>query len=634
MSLGNASAPCCLAPRWAVRRGQLQTLRERCAARNYRLDDLHAAMKDPQFGIAEARGPLVRLLGFVQQPLEKQVYTDQEQHQEDVVDFSVCRWRSLRRLYLLPLPGQSAWVASALGVHSTGAVAACEAAEVSSCAPGAAGPGAVVELDDDIAAWTAGPDEPPVDVDAILINEVLDVIGFLHPAAAPTSAVAWKACAKVEVVAFSRRSRAAHLHPLAPCLCPVASLSDALARVGAVGAAEGAETEHRRKATAAAGAGEETGGGAGVGEARGGGTEPSATAERGGVVCCHFVAKILSEFPSAERLDDCDSSPGVDSSPPSSSEVAGQRVLVLIARVLAGGPCVSVSALRAALVHFIASGGLHGDGLAAEFFLMALGGCRLPSAAACVGRVSVNIHGQAPTRPKPVYPDAQQVLATSRALLPYVIGLPVAVRGLNSSSLCPAVEFVEDDLSPGDASEVLRSGALQVPNNWSVVLDETALESGVLTEKGTSNVKMLQTALSAGQVPYSYSVSEHLVKADWNVLVLSRSCSIFKPCLSLQVPLVPKTTPSAEAGGAALTPGQDEPKEELLQQFRLFLAFLLTDEAPLLIAPEVKKTIADDFVKLRQQDASISSDDFSSWLAMARVFCLSHGEPALSIPRW
>jgi hypothetical protein len=52
------------------------------------------------------------------------------------------------------------------------------------------------------------------------------------------------------------------------------------------------------------------------------------------------------------------------------------------------------------------------------------------------------------------------------------------------------------------------------------------------------------------------------------------------------------------------------------------------------LPPAVSSSVEDDLVAARKADRSLTQDDLSRWLTLARLAALSFGESALTMERW
>jgi len=144
-----------------------------------------------------------------------------------------------------------------------------------------------------------------------------------------------------------------------------------------------------------------------------------------------------------------------------------------------------------------------------------------------------------------------------------------------------------------------------------LILDETALAPGQLSETGIHNLNALHSLLQWQRVEYDFSYHKTEFLSDIPVLVLSQGKS-FLPCdcqvllsTSSHVPQSPKDSCKTGRG------------DKLLEKWRIYLAFLrYFDLGP--TDPGIKKHLEDDFVESRQKDPSITPESFHLWLTISR----------------
>ncbi|MEJ1273765.1 minichromosome maintenance complex binding protein [Cricetulus griseus] len=159
----------------------------------------------------------------------------------------------------------------------------------------------------------------------------------------------------------------------------------------------------------------------------------------------------------------------------------------------------------------------------------------------------------------------------------------------------------------------LVSGLLQLPNNTSLVIDETLLEQGQLDTSGVHNVTALSNLITWQKVDYDFSYHQMEFPCSINVLVTSEGRSLLPA--DCQIHLQPQLIP----------PNMEEYMNSLLStvlpsvlnKFRIYLTLLRFLDYN--ISDDITKAVEDDFVEMRKNDPqSITADDLHQLLVVAR----------------
>uniref|UniRef100_A0AAY4C751 Mini-chromosome maintenance complex-binding protein n=1 Tax=Denticeps clupeoides TaxID=299321 RepID=A0AAY4C751_9TELE len=259
---------------------------------------------------------------------------------------------------------------------------------------------------------------------------------------------------------------------------------------------------------------------------------------------------------------------------------------------------------------------LLGDALAAEYLLLHLISTVyarrdvLP-----LGKFALNLSGCPHSCPytERLYQILQQLVTSS-----YRLGMSLA--NMNGARLVPRKDYVANRLV---------SGALQLPSNACLFLDETQLEQGQLDATGVRNITALGNVISWQKVDYDFSYHQMEFPCNINVLVTSEARSLLPS--DCRVHLQPQLTPPdleeyLGAVQAAQLPSQ-------LNKYRTYLS--VARELDYNIAEEVTKAVEDDFVDMRKDDPqSISAEDLHRLLVVSRLLSLSFGQTSLSRDTW
>ena len=100
----------------------------------------------------------------------------------------------------------------------------------------------------------------------------------------------------------------------------------------------------------------------------------------------------------------------------------------------------------------------------------------------------------------------------------------LSVDTLNKSNLIPNKDYNKDRL---------LTGMLQLPSGFQLLVDETVLSSGELSQKGLLNVNALTDVIRWQKINYDFGFNQHEFLTNVRLLVLSQTKSI----LPVRIPL-------------------------------------------------------------------------------------------------
>lgn len=268
----------------------------------------------------------------------------------------------------------------------------------------------------------------------------------------------------------------------------------------------------------------------------------------------------------------------------------------------------AVAAVRAAALDQLTRH-LGGDTMAAEYALMALFSRSFGQHAdQALGSWSLNL-----TRwPREL--DVQAFAQAAGELVPRAVCLEVNCKTLGERPWKPIKDF---------AAERLLAAQLQLAPGTLLVLDETQMAEGHLTAPGVNAIKTIGTLVTDQVLPCDFSAYDVNVPLELSIILVSQGKSIVKE-VDLAVPLQAEHH-QAGAGPAASSSG--------LEGVRLYLGLATRLPKALEIAEDLTERIAGDFCEIRQE-LQVPSALCSTWLSLARAFCLSYGEAELSEARW
>ncbi|PVV04741.1 hypothetical protein BB560_000747 [Smittium megazygosporum] len=277
-----------------------------------------------------------------------------------------------------------------------------------------------------------------------------------------------------------------------------------------------------------------------------------------------------------------------------------------------------------------------GDILVATYILLLLISMSTQSNSKA-GRISVGISGIPhlhPTGPSndslaPIIPrpcdlkshnhTIQSILSTLESFVPAMVSIPLSLKLLNESSWNPNAENVSG----------LNSGILQLCSNTLVVIDESTLDEGTLTERGLRNFNSIQKMVQDQTLTYSYPFQQ--IEIDNYLKVLVLSCG--KPLIKTDIE-VPLEKESSERMKGEVKPEIDNTK---IESIRLFLTAVpsLQFSIPTLVSNEISEHYANSRKLAYEKGQSLPSQtELASCLTIARLLSLSKMQTSLSLETW
>jgi hypothetical protein len=184
--------------------------------------------------------------------------------------------------------------------------------------------------------------------------------------------------------------------------------------------------------------------------------------------------------------------------------------------------------------------------------------------------------------------------------------------------------LIDRNMTPRDNVDFgrLDAGELQLPAGTHVLIDETVLEEGELSEKQRNNMEALSTFIHRQIVNYDFTFYPLPFKTDCPAIVLSQGKSLFNLTCVLRLDC------------DLNTPAPPTLDEETLDSWRAMIGFLrdtdwnVQDET-------VSQAVQDDYVEMRAMGNSfLNSELFDLWNSMARASAISFDEPDLYLHRW
>lgn len=281
---------------------------------------------------------------------------------------------------------------------------------------------------------------------------------------------------------------------------------------------------------------------------------------------------------------------------------------------------------RKELIAWIANEALGGDEEAAEWILLSAI-ARTQSRHPPILPPSITL-SRFPSPPNPATstadasnhtPTLSHVLSL---LLPLAQTLPLSLNFLNSTPFVP--ESKDEDL---------HAGALQLPQGTVLLVTESGIQEGKLHDQGIANVNALQEVMTSQTLSYKFPFSQFSFPTDIGCIVLGegRKSAFFKT--DLNVPLRSPPTSATEVSNL-YKPAQNiqMPSEETLARFRDVVVGARGGKVQ--VPESTSEYIQQDFVRDRQQDKSITSDDLIRRMMIAKLYALSLHHTELTVDTW
>ncbi|KAF7456525.1 Mini-chromosome maintenance complex-binding protein [Cryptosporidium felis] len=214
--------------------------------------------------------------------------------------------------------------------------------------------------------------------------------------------------------------------------------------------------------------------------------------------------------------------------------------------------------------------------------------------------------------------------------LPRLLWLNVDLSTLNDSKLTPYFDVEEDKFV---------TGALQVPLMRNlIVVDETTLEEGKLTEKGVENMSNIVSLVNSGIVKYGFPSYDIPIKSEANFIVLtSKMRSIFCKQSDISVRMDGQNSRVGNSGLGAARKVSHISEINISSNLIVYLSIVGSCVDMLEFDDKTREYIADSFARIRQRFNSenrIHPGILHMWMMMARTQALLNGEERLEKQRF
>eukprot|EP00798_Chlamydomonas_sp_ICE-L_P004636 gene4636-14832_t len=231
----------------------------------------------------------------------------------------------------------------------------------------------------------------------------------------------------------------------------------------------------------------------------------------------------------------------------------------------------------------------------------------------------------APTKPDPNAPASPFVAALAAAvaaLVPLSSVLPLTVGKCNSGPWAPKRDYETNRLS--------RS-PLQLPPGTCLLVDETVMDEGTLSEIGVASFQTLSKLLQEQVLAYDFVFYEHPVPVNLPAVVFSTGRSLLNDALLLGLPLkaTVSTMPSKSEIEKAVADAEAQGAMAPVRSFLVASASLAYN-----LSEEMYQYLQQEFLKIRKENPTFGADQFHNRLTLARMCAISFGEAGLSQERW
>lgn len=212
---------------------------------------------------------------------------------------------------------------------------------------------------------------------------------------------------------------------------------------------------------------------------------------------------------------------------------------------------------------------------------------------------------------------AKAVAAAMTAIAARVILLPLSVPTLNRMATQPKRDCM---------SNRLISGTLQLPSYTSLILDECCTTPGTLNSQGIANLQALVKMVRHQTVDYDCGGCMVPMPSDVSVTIFSSGQSMLKELAPIRLPLrcsAPLVDAEHITAAAAAEP---------LSAVRAYISAAHT--ASFDVNEADSAVIARDITQQLKEDQLTDVSTFHSWITLARLLAISHGERRLLPERW
>jgi hypothetical protein len=284
-----------------------------------------------------------------------------------------------------------------------------------------------------------------------------------------------------------------------------------------------------------------------------------------------------------------------------------ERLAAAFQRSFAAG---ALAAARSAAQEHLAQN-LGGDKLASEYALMLLASRAFDRRGGmALGAWSLNLAGV------PGNADLRGLCQGLAELAPRVAHLELSEDLLASRRWQPRKDF---------SANRLLAGQLQLAQGTLLLLDERPLTASdqQLAEAPLKSLEAVRSVVSRQSLPCDYSSYDVDIPLEVQCIAVSQQRSrVAQGMADVTLPL----RPTSELGAGSL------PVD--LKATRMLLGLVTRSPRPLKIPDDVADRFSRDFASVRAEMPMLPAELCHSWMALARAYCLTHGEEELTMDRW
>jgi len=171
----------------------------------------------------------------------------------------------------------------------------------------------------------------------------------------------------------------------------------------------------------------------------------------------------------------------------------------------------------------------------------------------------------------------------------------------------------------------LVTGSLQLGQGTFIIIDETKLSEGELSDLGIIKLKQINEILAWQKLQYDFHYHTVEFHTDYQIIILSHGKSLFlrENTNLCQIPIQHDENYQSDFNFSS----------EMIKKFRLYIALVKSLNLSNL-DDSISNEIQTDFVTLRQEDEAITIDLFHLWLTIVRLYTISLGEVEITLERW
>ncbi|KAF8514049.1 hypothetical protein JB92DRAFT_2920727 [Gautieria morchelliformis] len=205
-----------------------------------------------------------------------------------------------------------------------------------------------------------------------------------------------------------------------------------------------------------------------------------------------------------------------------------------------------------------------------------------------------------------------------QCLFPLFVDVPLTLSLINTRLFAPE-----------SRNETLHAGLLQLPAGTTILLSDSGVQEGKITETGVKNIQTLRNVLTTQTLDYHFPfVAPYQFPTDLSFILLTEGKnSTFVETL-VDIPLQCKRPRDCYRRAEDI----QLPSADRMDAFRRLLAGAKKGKVE--ITDEVSQHIQADFVHQRQEDKTITGEDLMTRMSIARLMALLLHNTVLTTEVW